>query len=283
MNTEVIPIRYDGLDADRHEIDLQSLSESLRGMSRILGVVGHFVSTGKLAKRRQILDVQVLVAEPRANCFSIDAVVQFAKEQQLLAGVGTVVVGAFFSIVAWIFARASQNRAEMKALQASLDKAIAELAGQNKEMIPRLLETVEKMADSLRPAARDAVAPVGKTCKTMTIGKSVSVDESAATTIRAFDAESLTEAQDWVVRITELDRENNSAKVRIMGVGGEEDDRRFKATITDPAISLIHNRYVEAFSNGSQLTVRAKATLRDGRVNTLYISDILSTNVEIPE
>ncbi len=35
-------IRYDGLDAERHQIELLLLGESLEGVARILGVTGHF-------------------------------------------------------------------------------------------------------------------------------------------------------------------------------------------------------------------------------------------------
>ncbi len=44
---EPIRIRYDGLDATNHELELGSLAESLRGLSRIISVTGNFVATGR--------------------------------------------------------------------------------------------------------------------------------------------------------------------------------------------------------------------------------------------
>lgn len=44
---EPIPIRYDGKDAERHEIELSALADSLKGLSRILAVAGNFAATEK--------------------------------------------------------------------------------------------------------------------------------------------------------------------------------------------------------------------------------------------
>jgi hypothetical protein len=42
---EPVRIRYDGLDADNHEIELSLLSESLHGISRIISVCSNFAVT----------------------------------------------------------------------------------------------------------------------------------------------------------------------------------------------------------------------------------------------
>lgn len=80
--------------------------------------------------------------EPKANCFSVQAVLDFARENQIFSG-GIMLLPVLLSA---IFAKASNDRNEVKAIKDSLDKAVAELAGQNKEVIPRLLATVDKIA-----------------------------------------------------------------------------------------------------------------------------------------
>jgi hypothetical protein len=142
----VVQIRYDGLDAERHQIELHLLGESFQGLARVLAVTGHFVATGQYAKQFPALDVKVYVDEPKANCFSIQAVIDFAKDQQLFAGFG---VAAVSGIIGWLFHRASGSRAEMKAIKDSLDKANAHLAGQNNDLVvSKLFATLERMADS---------------------------------------------------------------------------------------------------------------------------------------
>src|ERR1700730_3504358 len=95
-----VPIRYDGLDADHHQIELYLLGESLQGIARILGVTGHFLATGTYAKQLQALDVRVYVTEPKANCYSIQAVLDFAKQYEILSG--SIVL--LPTILSWIFA-----------------------------------------------------------------------------------------------------------------------------------------------------------------------------------
>lgn len=269
-NIAIVPIRYDGRDAEQHQIELFLLGESLGGVARILAVVGHFVVTGgTYAKQLQALDVKVYVAEPKANCYTIPAIVQFAQQQQLLAGVASVVLAP---LIGWIVARASNNKAEMKALKDSLDKAMAHLAGQNSELVPRLLSTLERMAESLRPSVKSAVAPVGKSCSTMRIGNDTLIDEATAEAIRSTAADELTEERSWNIRITELDLESATAKIRFDDEGAQ-DERRFRAVITDPALTVLGNEYMRAFAAQGTIRVRGKATLRVGEVQTLFVSN----------
>ena len=260
----VVPIRYDGLDADAHQIELTTLGESLQGIARIIGVSSHFLITFEYAKQLQALDVRVLVQEPKANCFSIHAVVEFAQQHQILSGS----FGATLcTLVTWLIHRASNNQAEMKAIKDSLDKAIAQLAGQ--DIVPRMLSTMDKLAEGLRPSLRMAVAPIGKSCREMRIGTDAVIDEATAEAIRSTADDEVTDEQIWNIRLTELDIESRTAKARFTD-DEDEDARRIKVTITDPSIEP----YLTAFANQSAFKAKGKGILRDGEIHTLYISDI---------
>lgn len=264
----VIPIRYDGLDAESHQIDLAALGESLHGMSKVLGVVGHFVVTGKYAKQVQALDVRVVaLEEPKANCFRIDTALQFVQQHGMLQGSIGALIGA---IVAWLVARSSNKSTEMKMLKDSLDRAIHEMAQGNQATIQALTQTLERVAEGIRPALRRAVAPVGGSCSSMTIGNAATVDIPTADAIRADSPDEVDEARAYVVRITELDLESNSAKLRL---SEGEDDARVAAQIIDPAFAVPGNLYMQAFITQTPLRVTAKATLRDGAITRLYVSD----------
>jgi hypothetical protein len=265
----VVPIRYDGLDAEYHRIELHLLGESLQGLSRILAVCAHFIETGQYAKQMQALNVKVYVDEAQSSCYMLQAFLEAAKQQQLFAGLASVVLAP---ILGWIFTRASNQRAEMKALKDSLDKALALIAGQNSETIPKLLATVDKMADSLLPSARAAVAPVGRTCATMQVGAGPVIDQAMADAIRSPGEDELTEERSWRIRITELDLETRSGKVRFEDED-DSDDGRVRAVITDPALDMLTSPYTKAFASHKTIQVRAKAILREGEIHTLYISN----------
>jgi hypothetical protein len=77
MDHDFLPviIRYDGLDADGHVIDLGLLGQSIQGASRLLGSAGSIVMTGQFAKQTQALSVRVLAGQPQAHCWEIPAII----------------------------------------------------------------------------------------------------------------------------------------------------------------------------------------------------------------
>lgn len=260
----LVPIRYDGGDAAHHQIELNVLGESLQGMARILAVTGNFAATGQYAKQYQAMDVKVLVNEPKANCYKLEAVIQFAQQQQLFSGLAAPLIAA---LVGWIFSRAAGNKQEMKMLKDALDKVLA-MQSENQE---RLHGTLEKMADALRPAVRQAIAPIGKSCTSMTVGGGYVVDEAKAAAIRSAGDIDVGEERVWELTISELDREASSAKVRLV----DDDSKRVRAKITDPLGATVPSPYASALATGSLIRVKAKAVMKDGEIDCLYISDII--------
>jgi hypothetical protein len=280
---EIVPIRYDGLDAEVHELDLFKLGESLQGMARVLGVVAHFAVTGEYVQKASSLDVRVLAhEEPKANCFTVQAALQFAQQQQLFQGGAGVIIAA---VIAWGTARASNKTEEMRAIKDSLDKAMTLLATgqtvaaqQQTIAIDRVMQTVERLAEGLRPALRQAVEPVGRSCSVMTIGdakvgRATVIDVPTAEAIRAVLPDEILPEEVYSVRITELDLENRTGKVRL-----EHDDQsRIRAEFTDPVLATEGNPYLRAFMAMENLRVRAKAVMREGELHALYISNTAET------
>lgn len=269
-----IPIRYDGRDADKHQIDLFSLGESIQGVARLVSAVGNFVVTGRYSKRFHAQAVRVIAKEAgRPGCFTLDTALQWAQDARIFSGFAG---SAITALIAYIVHKASRNRgAEMKYISEALQKAIEEMGHTDRAHTDRLMETIEKMADDLKPSVKRAVTPVGTTCSTMRIGKGeyTEIDEPMKEAIMSEHIDVLATAE-YEVLITELDMENGSCKVHI---GGAPDDRsRTPAVITDPAASQPNNPYVVAMSNGSWLRVHAKATAKGGELQRLYISDTVS-------
>src|ERR1700674_4144449 len=70
-----IIIRYDGLDADDHFIELGLLGKSIQGASSLLGSAGSIAVTGKYAKQSQALSVRILAGPPQEHCWELPAVI----------------------------------------------------------------------------------------------------------------------------------------------------------------------------------------------------------------
>lgn len=162
-----IEVRYDGADAKRHAISAAELAESLQGFARLFGTVYHFALTGDYVFKMpaQNIEVFVLAAEPK--CYNVVFELwELAKQQQVFQGVvGNLAV----AVVTYIVAKAANRQTEMKYLAQALQTALSQ-QGQRDTTVEKLLATVERMADALRPAARQAVAPVGGSCSSIRIG-----------------------------------------------------------------------------------------------------------------
>lgn len=268
---EPILIRYDGLDADRHEIEMAALAESLRGLSRIIGVCGNLAAAGKFVQHKDALSVRVVVRPAQAHCFELVAALTWISENPL---VSATIAGLTTTLIAYVFKRAAGQREEMKQLRGALDLAIKELGTRDQPVVDKLLSTIDKMADALRPAARQAVAPIGETAKTLTVGGTgsanrVTVGAAEKAAILSDVPVEVGDERDYRIVITELDMDAGTCKVAL----ADEPENRYAGRITDPAFSSPNNRYVLAMAAREPLRVRAKATLRDGTIDRLFISD----------
>ncbi|WP_166213140.1 hypothetical protein [Cognatiluteimonas telluris] len=266
-----ITIRFDGLDAEEHEIDLFTLGESLQGIARVAGTVGNLVATQEYSRYFRSHELKVLAKESRANCFSIDVVFEFIRQQQMLSG---AFPAALTGLIAWLLHRATKKDTSAPDLSSQLLETLKELAGQNAAQTNRLLGIMERMVVDLRPSLRQAFAPVGVSCRTLTIiapQRSDTYDETDKAALLLPLSDEITDLQDWVVLITELDLERGTCKARITT---EPEDRRINAIITDPLLKQLNSPYTLAMAAGEPLPVRAKAHLQDGNIKRLYISDV---------
>lgn len=267
-----IVIRYDGLDADRHTIEIGALADSLKGLGRIIGTVGTFAATDKLILHADARPLKVVVGPPEANCVTLVAAWEWASQNAIISGTcGTLAA----SLITAIFAHFRGRSEEMKHLRAVAEEAIRVAGHRDERVIDRMLGTIEKMAEKLAPAVRQAVEPVGTTARTMTIGDAsgaqrVVIDKPMKDAICASGDLTLGDERQIIARFVEMNLENRTCKLRL--ADDAEADSRQTGEITDPEFLLADNAYVRAFAAKSDLEVRARPTLRDGEIERWYIS-----------
>ncbi|WP_257885276.1 DUF7946 domain-containing protein [Proteus terrae] len=282
INDLVMTFRYDGLDAEKHSLELNALSESLKGFSKILVTVGTFAATQKYVKNTPMQEVKIYAKEARANCFSLDAIMDFVNQYQLLSGG----FGAILTVmVSYVFAKNSQKKDEMKALKDSLDKAIEALGNKDRDTIDGLLKVIDKMASDLRPAVRQASSPIGNSCTEISIKSNIPnqpptiVNQKDKEEIDKLEDDELIGISEYKVFITNVDVVNKTAKVIFEN---DENQRRVNAEVIDPAFGSKNSPYIKALSNFNSsgvsstavVTVTAKATAKNGKINKLFIVDV---------
>ncbi|EIV9530140.1 hypothetical protein [Klebsiella aerogenes] len=274
-------LRYDGLDAEKHEIELSSLGESLKGFSKILATAGTFALTQKYSRNTSSQEVKIYATEARANCFSLDTVMNFISQSQLFSGSAGAILGA---LIPYIFAKNAQKKEEMKYLKDALEKAIEALGNKDKDTIEGLISVINKMAGELRPSVRQAVSPIGNTCKKISVSqgngfKPAVIDEDDKAIIDKLDDDEVLGLREYRIFFTEFDAHRMTAKVII---DGDDSDKRIPAQISDPSASKSDNPYLLSLSrflsNGispeSAVKVTAKASVRKGAICKLFIVDI---------
>jgi hypothetical protein len=270
-----IVIRFDGLDTDRHEIDMGYFSEAIGGLYRIIGVTGNFAATGRLVLHRDAFSLKVFLRPPEAHCFEVITWLKWINENPLIT---TVAGGLVVTLVSYVFSKAAGDREEMRQLRGALDVAIRELGTRDQSVIDKLLSTIDRMAENLRPAVKRSVAPIGETAATMTVSdlaqtrRSVYGAAEKAAILSDADVEVGPESN-YRIRISEMDMKTGACKVSLEAEPAE----RVSARITDPVFTVPNNTYVLAMAAQSLLTVRAKPLSRGGEFEMLYISDVSGT------
>ena len=144
-----------------------------------------------------------------------------------------------------------------------------------------MLSTIDKLADSLAAANRQALTPIGKSCKTISVlddkknSDLVKIDGTLKREIESRQDSVISSEEKFTGQISELDLMTGACKISL--VGGE--DERINGVITDPALMMPDNAYVEAFSKRADITFRAKTQKsRDGDIMKFFISDTVSGN-----
>jgi hypothetical protein len=269
-------LRYEGLDADRHLVDLGQVAVSLQGAAQLIGSASSAMITGQYAKRAPALSVRVYAGVARDGCWELPAIIMpvvpltvalfpsFAEAGKQAA------TKAVTAAVNYVVAKVSGQSNDVKRTLDSLDKAVAELG----QTARHGYDAIERMAAQQRPAARNLVLPIGQSCSVIFLGKkedgAIPIDGVTRSAIDAPDPVEITDTGPYEVFISELDTKNRTCKFSLRD---DDQDHRISGEITDPVIQSAHNPYLEAFAAQRWVLVLGKAQLKDGEMEKLFISD----------
>jgi hypothetical protein len=276
---EPIRIRYDGIDAEGHQIDLAELGKSAMGLSKILATVADVAISNNYQKRRKP-NFRVLVGGAEDNCITFQTIIQSISPNDLataaLAFAGVAIWDIFKGVMKLFWKLvAGKPKEETREYQDLLT-----LLKQSKEAdarrIDKLIATIEVMADGLRTAAIQATNPISISCNTLQIGdvnndyfvKLDSEDREAIRT-RAFEFSDLETSR---VLISEIDVQNATCMISTI----DDLSIRTKGTIVDPQIEVPNNPYGLAVSSMQMVTIVAKRKIYKHETKEFIISNIQS-------
>jgi hypothetical protein len=281
MEFEPIVLRYEGLEAADHRIDLSQVGQSLQGAAQLLGTAASIVATGEYARRPASMPVKILAGEPRGRCWEIPAIIVSTgasiAQIDLFAQIGRKLASeATAKIVNYVVARFETRSIKVtdtaRALE-TVEKAMTELGQTSRHA----MDSVVRMAEMQRPAVRSLVVPIGLSVSTLQVGDSsqggILIDRELREAIDA-PVEAIVEtARNHEILISEMDRLNQTCKFAFRD--DQNPERRLSAQITDPIIQTPNDPYSAAFSAQRWIIVVGKLQRKGGEADRLFISDII--------
>lgn len=285
-------LRYDGNDASENIIDGLQLGQSLAGASMIYNATLHFCAFGVVPKGNYKKHASAYTAIPRAGCYEAIFIMGTAASQHsLLLELGKASLSKiFFSVLGAL--KNSWLTNNQKPVISDLCKSLTQMASDNSEVnkilanglvqsnndFSRLLEiklteSFPELSKSCRPAARKLVAPIGKSCSTMSHKYDTEIvceiSEPEAYVIKSTHQEDLGDMEQYICEsITEVNRTTGHCEMLIEGISGP-----IRGKITDPALELIGNIYTKSLDQKTRFSFSAKPVNRDGKLYSVYISD----------
>jgi hypothetical protein len=276
---EPVPIRYTGLFADSHLVDATQFGISIASIARIGNDIVHLLFFAEITSpKKQKLKFYVRPSKENGLLQEIVAVMNNGAMplfQPALLKLGGVLVERVFEVVIkTALGRKSDAAIGMEKLH---DLATQQMvfsrevyAGQMRDKA-WLQSRIEQLVDTDRGFLRNLPAPVGNSVRRLQIGApSIGplIDEPAAEVLRAKEPLELGDTAELDVVVEGVFKTNGACRLRLVS-----DDRIVSGKITDPALGMPNNVYTAALNQGVQLRVTAKPTLKNGLVQTLYVSD----------
>ncbi len=266
-----LTIRYRGGDADRHHVQLRKLGESLIGLERLVSVGLYVVEVGKFPSSRQRLRYVVQATQPQAGSVEIGALMEQAYwmgplfQELYMTGLSDIIWQWISGIMNTFGGRGQEGERRLIAfLERVNDTRHEEVMG-----IFDLLERILPLAH----AAKQSVSPVGRSCENMSIsngsGSNMEVDVPMADAIREKGKVEVSDMTEVRISVDGFTHHNRQLKV----LCPDDPYRYITAEVRDPAFDQTPNIYTDAAANKGFLDVKAKITLKDGRVVRLYVMD----------
>lgn len=275
-------IRFDGLDADNHRLDMRTFGKAIVGFDKLINTGLVSLAEYRMPKKGERYPLQLHATEPRRGSF------------ELVASLGPSVAGAlplvhemFYTGAAeimwrwtsWVLSMTGGREKEadphflkLMDLTSEIHRGRAESEEANRRFLLQVL-------DRVGPAARSAVAPVGPSCDSVTVGyggehllevHSTPVDLAMADAIRSKEKLEVGDMETMRVRVDGLTHHNRQLKID----HPQEPGKFLSAKVRDPAFEEPDSVYLKALAKKGWLDVEAKPSKRaDGRLQNLYILD----------
>ena len=272
-----LTVRYEGIDADSNMINLGYFGKSLSGIDRIISLGLATIEQGEIPKARFKSPLIARASVPREGSFEIQIFLEAIGLSPFFSQIlGTVRPEFIRNWISGVILNAGGRRRE------SVEHfiRIAELKEQSDkrkdDMILQLAQNeheahMELLQRTINPA-QDTLAPVDRSCDTMSVinGEQTSeFDAATAFAVRSNKQLEVGPMETVLVKVDGLIRNNKQLKV----FHPDEPNRIVTAYVRDPSFDIEPNVYLKAMLNREKITISCKVARKDGKIQRIYILD----------
>lgn len=283
MSDADLVIKFQGGDADRHNVEMRALGHSLIGFERILSDGLIFLGEDRMPKRGERHTLFVLAQEPKVGSSEIAVNLTQATGLLPLAWwlMETSAGEALSYFTTWVFAKLGGRESDAKAAYAAMVKMREIEAAERVETQRQWLEheagwrdQLFALTDKLSNAAIQAVRPVGPSVDNFKLNGTKAppllVDLPTADVIRAKGELEVSELQTIDLKVDGFVHHSKKLNVE----HPDQPGRFISADVRDPVFDNVPNAYTEAAGNQDTLRVQAKLGYRAGILEKIYIMDL---------
>lgn len=270
-------IRYEGLEADGHVVDLRRLGEAFIGIDRLVhgGLVA--LTTGQMPRKGARFVLQLRAKEPIAGSWETEVAIAAGWMLPVVHEMFYTASGEIaWRFISWVLNMTGGRAREAEMHYGPLAEVLREIHRGRFESDEAQRRFLLDVLDRVQGAAKDAVSPVGRSAATFAFrpgggdpGETV-IDEATAEVIRSGGELVVGEMEEFLVLVDGLIHHNKQLRVAIP----QEPGRYYAADVRDPAFDAPENVYTQAVANRGWLKVRAKPVRKpDGSLHRLYVMD----------
>lgn len=295
MSEQAISIQFNGLDADRHVVDMRRLGESLIGFEKIISWGVIFLTEQRKPKRRERHLLRVRALQPKQGSHIIPLILESAQEILPLLWPALTINQAEL-LVSWVGLVLDFHAGKFRSADDRMEKIIelvkvvedgrrhSEEIQSKKELelkrldVEREQKTIEQfrslaieLVAELKPSAKLAVSTVGETAKHVTFGggkdQKIIVDEADAAVIRSKDGMELIGPHELVLKTDGFKYHNRTLTVHHPSLPG----KFLSAEVIDPIFEEEENVYTLAAAKHASIKVLVKEGHTNEELKKLFI------------
>lgn len=277
MEAQQFVIRFDGAGANEHTLGMRQLGECLIGVERLITVGLFALESGRYPKRNESLPLLVRASEPRAGSYEIAAILGPGAaflpllHEFFITGATEILWHWMSGALLKMGGRQQDAENHFSELIRLLDNKDARQHSLLESMDARRHLEVLEWQRLVLEACR-VVSPVGPSCDRILLpmdGETTEIDFPTAQAIRSKGKLEVGDMKTFKIKVDGFTHHNKQLKL----VHPSEPGRFITGHVRDPAFEIAPNIYTDAATKQSWLSVKAKPTVKDGRIQALYIMD----------